>query len=92
MRRFLTSSRQHPSYLMEHSPALLAGMRPSIVSNNFIPPSFTPNLQRRRASSWPRLKSNHHQTGVPMSALQTHLARKRLSNEHQELRLIYREK
>lgn len=78
MRRLLTSPRQRPSFLMDHSPSLIAGMRPSIVSNNFIPPSLTPNLQHRRASSWPRLKSSHHQTGATMSALQTHLARKRL--------------
>jgi hypothetical protein len=78
MRRILTSPRQRSTFLMEHSPSLIAGMRPSIVSNNLIPPSFTPNLQHRRASSWPRLKSSHHQTGAPMSAFQTHLARKRL--------------
>jgi len=78
IRRFLASSRQRPSFLMEHSPSLIAGMRPSIVSNNFIPLPLTPTLQPRRTSSWPRLKSNHHQTGAPMSALQTHLARRRL--------------
>jgi hypothetical protein len=78
IRRFLTSSRQRPSFLMEHSPSLIAGMRPSIVSNNFIPLPLTPTLQPRRTSSWPRLKSNHHQIGAPMSALQTHLARRRL--------------
>ena len=79
-RRYLSSSRQSPSFLMEHSSSLIAGMRPSIVSNNFIPPatSFASNLQARRTNSWPRLKSSHYQTGAPMSALQTHLARKRL--------------
>jgi hypothetical protein len=77
-RRLLTSPRQRSSFLMDHSPSLLAGMRPSIVSNYFIPPPFTANSQPRRAASWPRLKSNHHHTGAPMSALQTHLARKRL--------------
>jgi len=78
VRRFITSSRQRPSFLMEHSPSLIAGMRPSIVSNNFIPPPFTSSLQPRRTASWPRLKSNHHQIGTPMSALQTQLARKHL--------------
>jgi len=78
IRRFLTSHRQHPSILTEHSPSLIAGMRPSIVSNNFIPLPLTPTLQPRRTSSWPRIKSNHHLTGAPMSALQTHLARRRL--------------
>lgn len=77
-RRLLAPSRQDAQYLNEHSQALLAGMRPSIVSNSFIPPPLTPNLQLRRASSWPRLKANHHPTGAPLSALQTHLARKRL--------------
>ncbi|UJR27634.1 hypothetical protein I4U23_008915 [Adineta vaga] len=77
-RRLLSSSRQDPLYLNEHSQALIIGMRPSIVSNSFIPPPLTSNLQMRRASSWPRLKSNRHPTGAPMSALQTHLARKRL--------------
>jgi hypothetical protein len=77
-RRFLTSSRQRSSYLTEQPPSLMAGMRPSIISNNFIPPPFSPGLQPRRTCSWPRLKSSHHQTGVSMSALQTHLARKRL--------------
>jgi hypothetical protein len=81
LRRFtrrLTSSHRRPSYLMEHSPSLIAGMRPSIVSNDFIPPSLIPHFQPRRASSWPRLKSNHHQTGASMSALEIHLARSRL--------------
>lgn len=78
IRRFLTPSHQHPTFSMEHSQTLIAGMRPSIVSNHFIPPMITPNLQLRRVSSWPRLKSTHHRTGAPMSALQTHLARKRL--------------
>lgn len=80
VRRLFTSSKQQTSFNFENSPSLLAGMRPSIVSNNFIPPPLTPSLQPRRTSSWPRLKSNnyHHQTGAPMSALQTHLARKRL--------------
>ena len=85
LRRFLRryfSSRQNPSFLMEHSSSLIAGMRPSIVSNNFIPPlpatSLVSNFPARRTNSWPRLKSSHYQTGAPMSALQTHLARKRL--------------
>lgn len=78
LRRFLTSPRQRSSFLMEHSPSFIAGMRPSIVSNIFIPPPLTPTLQPRRTSSWPRLKSSHYHTGAPMSALQTHLARKRL--------------
>ena len=77
-RRLFSSSRQDPLYLTEHSQALIAGMRPSIVSNSFVPPAIAPNLQLRRVSSWPRLKSNRHPTGTPMSALQTHLARKRL--------------
>jgi hypothetical protein len=77
-RRFLISTRQHPKMSMEHSQTLIAGMRPSIVSNPFIPPICPPNFQLRRTASWPRLKSSHHQTGAPMSALQTHLARKRL--------------
>lgn len=79
VRRLFTSSQRRPSFNFENSPSLLAGMRPSIVSNYFIPPPLTPSLQPRRTSSWPRLKStHHHQTGTPMSALQTHLARKRL--------------
>ncbi|CAF1277041.1 unnamed protein product [Adineta steineri] len=78
IRRLFSSSRQDSKYLMEHSQVLLAGMRPSVVSNHFIPPAMTPNLPIRRTASWPRLKSSHHQTGAPMSALQTHLARKRL--------------
>lgn len=78
VRRFFNSSRQNPSFLMEQSQSLLAGVRPSIVSNNFIPPPLTPTLQPRRTASWPRLKSTQHPTGIPMSALQTQLARKRL--------------
>jgi hypothetical protein len=78
VRRFFTSPRQRSSFLLEHSQSLIAGMRPSVVSNNFIPPPLSPSLQPRRTASWPRLKSNQHQAGAPMSALQTHLARKRL--------------
>lgn len=78
LRRFFTSSHHRPSFLMEHSPSLINGMRPSIVSNIYTFPSLTPALQPRRTSSWPRIKSNHYHTGAPMSALQTHLARKRL--------------
>ncbi|CAF2349189.1 unnamed protein product [Rotaria sp. Silwood2] len=78
IRRLFKSNRQHPSFLLEHTQSLINDMRPSIVSNNFIPPSFTPNLPIRRTCSWPRLKSNRQQLGAPMSALQTHLARKRL--------------
>ncbi|CAF0970644.1 unnamed protein product [Rotaria sordida] len=78
LRRFFKSNRQHPLILFEHPQSLINDMRLSIVSNNFIPSSFTPNLPIRRTCSWPVLKSNHHQSGVPMSALQTHLARKRL--------------
>lgn len=78
IRRFFTSSGQRSSFLTEQPPSLLTGMRPSVVSNNFIPLPLTSNLQLRRASSWPRLKSNNHQAGASMSALQTHLARKRL--------------
>ena len=77
-RRFFTSSRQRSAFFDEQPSSLIAGMRPSIVSNYFIPPPSSSSFQPRRTSSWPRLKSNHHQTGTPMSALQTHLARKRL--------------
>lgn len=78
MRRFFTSSRYNPSVLLEHSPSFITGMRPSIENNNFISPLLVPHLKIRRTNSWPRVKSNHHQIGAPMSALQTHLARKRL--------------
>ncbi|CAF3341724.1 unnamed protein product [Rotaria sp. Silwood1] len=78
IRRLFTPNRQNPSYLLEHTQSLINDMRPSIVSNSFIPPSLTPTLPIRRTCSWPRIKSNHHQIGAPMSALQTHLARKRL--------------
>lgn len=78
VRRFFNSSRQNPSFLMEQSQSLIAGVRPSIVSNHFIPPILTSTVAPRRTSSWPRLKSTHPPTGIPMSALQTQLARKRL--------------
>ncbi|CAF3180735.1 unnamed protein product [Rotaria socialis] len=78
IRRFLMPHRQHSSFLLEHSQSLINEVRPSIVCNNFIPPSLIPNLPIRRTASWPRLKSSRHQIGVPMSALQTHLVRKRL--------------
>ncbi|CAF2203793.1 unnamed protein product [Rotaria magnacalcarata] len=78
IRRILMPHRQHSSFLLEHSQSLINDMRPSMVSNNFIPPSLITNLPIRRTASWPRLKSSQHQIGVPMSALQTYLARKRL--------------
>jgi hypothetical protein len=78
IRRLLTPSHQRPSYLIEHSPSLIADLRPSIVNNNLIPPPDTLNVQPRRVASWPRLKSTHHQTGTMLSALQTQFARKRL--------------
>ena len=77
-RRFLVSSQQNPSFLMEQAPSLIAGMRPSIVSNTFVPPPLASSAPPRRTASWPRLKSTHNPTGAPMSALQTHLVRKRL--------------
>ena len=81
-RRYFTSSsssrNRRPSFVTEHSTALLTGMRPSIVSNQFIPPAAISTVPMRRTNSWPRLKSSNYQTGAPSSALQTHLARKRL--------------
>ena len=80
-RRYLTSSsssRRRPSFLTEHSTSLLTGMRPSIVSNQFVPSPLIASIPIRRTNSWPRLKSSNYRTGAPLSALQTHLARKRL--------------
>lgn len=78
MRRVFMNRRQHSTLLLEHTQSLINEMRPSIVTNQFVPPPIISNIPIRRTASWPRLKSSHHQLGAPMSALQTHLARKRL--------------
>ncbi len=78
VRRILIPSHQNSSFFFEHSPSLIADMRPSIVNNNLIPPPETLDVQPRRVASWPRLKSSHPQNNTMMSALQTHNARKRL--------------
>ena len=78
LRRLLLSPNQRSSYLLEHSPSLIADMRPSIVNNNFIPPPETLDVQPRRVASWPRIKSTHPQNSSMLSALQTQNTRKRL--------------
>jgi hypothetical protein len=78
IRRFLISPNQRSSFLIEHSPSLIADMRPSIVNNNLIPPPETFDVRPRRVASWPRIKSTHPQNCTMLSALQTQNTRKRL--------------
>lgn len=77
-RRMLLPSHQHPAYLIEQSPSLIAEMRPSIVNNELIPSAETLDVQPRRVASWPRVKASQQDNGTMLSALQTHNTRKRL--------------
>jgi len=79
-RRVLLPSHQHPAYLIEQSPSLIAEMRPSIVNNELIPAAETLDVQPRRVASWPRVKAAQQDNGTMLSALQTHNTRKRLLN------------
>ena len=88
VRRYFSSSRQNHSLFAEHSPTIFAGIRPSIVSNNIhLSVLLTPDVPVRRANSWPHLKSTRSLPGSSMSALQTHLARKRLLKRNSRINL-----
>lgn len=78
LRRVLLPKHSNPSFFIEHSPSIIAEMRPSIVNDNLIPPPEILDIQPRRVASWPRLKSSYSQDNPTLSALQTHNARTRL--------------